>query len=433
MGRGFIFGAIWGVVLSGFVLAALSLSLPLPGEAPVEPVAAAVEEDDAPEAIGVAAPSASDDTLPTTDTASAAVPEVSGVETGLVAPSLPDTVDAPEADSVSAVTVSPDVVQPAMPDIEGSAVIATDPVQPLVPSVDLDAPVVALEGDGPSLTTPSDGAADTGTDMAAVPETDMADEDAEQPAPTGGDLTPSSEAGEAALSDDPPLPPPLALETYAVPFVNIEQRPIVSIVLMDGGASPFPSDLLGDLPVPVSFAVEAGSPSAKERMAQYRAAGYEVLVIPAVSPEATLEEMDAALDAALVDVPESVAFLDPFENGYTQRRALAEPGIARLSETGHGLLHLLGDETNPDLIALRAGVPSLTVFRDFDAEGESSRVITRFLDQAAFKARQQGVVVMLGRTRPETFAAITVWAQRSRATSVAIAPISAAFRAETGG
>jgi polysaccharide deacetylase 2 family uncharacterized protein YibQ len=432
LGKGLFVGAFWGTVVSVIVLTTASLILPLPEDTPMAPA----PEQPLPDMSGegetdtdetdLSEDIPEEDQVPVADTSPADVPDAPNLETRMAAPSLPETVNAPEAETVPSVSVSPDVMQPQMPNVEGPAKVAVDPVQPVAPDVDSAAPTVGLEEGESDLSTSilgGDAPArdNTASDIAVV----------EQPADTLQLQSPSEDEGVDETAA--PLPPPLALEEFAVPFSNPEGRPVMSIVLMDGRASPFPADVLDTLPVPVSFAVEAGSPGAPERMRRYRDAGYEVLVIPAVAPNASLSEMDAAIDAALAEVSEAVAFLDPFETGYTQQPALAEQGISRLLETGHGLLHLVGDGTNPDVIALRAGVPSLSISRDFDAKAETARTIMRFMDGAAFKARQQGVVVMLGRTRPETFEAITLWAGRDRATSVAIAPISAAFRAEAGG
>ena len=79
-------------------------------------------------------------------------------------------------------------------------------------------------------------------------------------------------------------------------------------------------------------------------------------------------------------------------------------------------------------LALREGVPSATVFRDFDGEGQDPRVMRRFLDQAAFKARQEGAVVMMGRLRADTVSALLLWGLQDRATSVAMVPISVVLR-----
>ena len=47
------------------------------------------------------------------------------------------------------------------------------------------------------------------------------------------------------------------------------------------------------------------------------------------------------------------------------------------------------------------------------------------LDRAAFKAAQEGRVVVVGTTRPETIAALMEWSIEGKGASVALAPISA--------
>ena len=76
-------------------------------------------------------------------------------------------------------------------------------------------------------------------------------------------------------------------------------------------------------------------------------------------------------------------------------------------------------------LALRNGVPALPVFRDFDGAGQTPTVMRRFLDQAAFRARQEGGVIMLGRVRPDTISALLLWGLQDRANRVALAPVSA--------
>jgi polysaccharide deacetylase 2 family uncharacterized protein YibQ len=73
-------------------------------------------------------------------------------------------------------------------------------------------------------------------------------------------------------------------------------------------------------------------------------------------------------------------------------------------------------------------LPVETIFRDFDANGQDATVIRRFLDQAAFKARQVDQIVMVGRLRPATISALLLWGLQDRASSVALAPISAVLQ-----
>jgi polysaccharide deacetylase 2 family uncharacterized protein YibQ len=70
------------------------------------------------------------------------------------------------------------------------------------------------------------------------------------------------------------------------------------------------------------------------------------------------------------------------------------------------------------------------IFRNLDAEGEAGPVIRRYLDRAAFKAAQDGRVIVAGSTRPETVAAILEWTVEGRADTVALAPVTAAMTAQ---
>jgi uncharacterized protein len=70
------------------------------------------------------------------------------------------------------------------------------------------------------------------------------------------------------------------------------------------------------------------------------------------------------------------------------------------------------------------------VFRILDATGESVPKMRNYLDRAAFKAAQEGRVVVIGSTRPETVAALLEWTVEGRAASVALAPVSAVLRSE---
>jgi polysaccharide deacetylase 2 family uncharacterized protein YibQ len=80
-------------------------------------------------------------------------------------------------------------------------------------------------------------------------------------------------------------------------------------------------------------------------------------------------------------------------------------------------------------VARREGLPAARIFRSLDDDGESIPVIRRYLDRAAFKAAQEGRVVVIGTARPETVAGILEWTIEGRASSVALAPVSAVLQA----
>jgi polysaccharide deacetylase 2 family uncharacterized protein YibQ len=88
-----------------------------------------------------------------------------------------------------------------------------------------------------------------------------------------------------------------------------------------------------------------------------------------------------------------------------------------------------GLNTAQKLIA-REGVPSVTLFRDIDGQGQNAGAVRRFLDQGAMRAGQQDEgVIMLGRVRPDTISALLLWGLQDRAASVALAPVSAVLAA----
>ncbi len=114
----------------------------------------------------------------------------------------------------------------------------------------------------------------------------------------------------------------------------------------------------------------------------------------------------AAHDAAL---PQAVAVLDLPAGGFQNDRPLATMVVPIVKGQGRGLLTFDRGLNPADQVASREAVPAATVFRVLDAEDEPTAAIRRYLDRAAFKAAQAGRVVVVGRARPETVAALMEW------------------------
>ena len=72
-------------------------------------------------------------------------------------------------------------------------------------------------------------------------------------------------------------------------------------------------------------------------------------------------------------------------------------------------------------------MPTGLIFRNLDANGETPAQIRRTLDRAAFRARQNEAVILVGSTDTTTLAAILEWALGARSTNVLLAPLSAAL------
>lgn len=236
----------------------------------------------------------------------------------------------------------------------------------------------------------------------------------------------------AAAASDETLRP---VERYRQAFENPDAKPLMSIVLIDNGlqqigAGTSLADLRG-FPYPLSFAVDSGLPDAQERIAMYRNEGFEVLGIIDLPEGALPTDAETTLGVLLPEMQEVVGILEGTAGGLQGSREVSDQVTEILAQSGHGLVaQAKGLNTMPNL-ARKEGVPAAPVFRDFDSKDQNERVIRRFLDQAAFKAGQQGAVIMLGRLRPETISALLVWGLQDRAGRVALSPVSAVLLADS--
>ncbi|MEM9576145.1 MAG: divergent polysaccharide deacetylase family protein [Pseudomonadota bacterium] len=250
--------------------------------------------------------------------------------------------------------------------------------------------------------------------------------DAAAPIPDASAADATDEVSDAPERTD--LPP---IERFAAVFDNPENKPLMTVILIDDGvdipALPTGLSAIQQLPHPVSFAVDALLPDAADRMRTYRAAGFEVLAMVDLPEGARAADAEVSLSVALDAMPEVVGVLDGVRTGIQTSPDAGRQVAQILAQTGHGLVTQNRGLNTVQKLAARQGVPSAVVFRDFDAKGQSSVVIRRFLDHAAFRAGQEGKVIMLGRLREETLAALVVWALQDRASSVAMAPVSAAL------
>lgn len=224
------------------------------------------------------------------------------------------------------------------------------------------------------------------------------------------------------------------ISIYAQPFENPEGKPLMGIVLMDTGADLDAVEIglpaFSSFPYPVSFAVDANLRDAAERVERYRAEGFDVLAMVNLPQGARPTDAEVSISVALNGMPEIVGVLEGTGLGLQGSREVADQVTRILKASGHGLVAQSKGLNSMLKLALKEGVPAAPVFRDFDSQGQQPRVIRRFLDQAAFKAGQEGGVIMLGRLRPETIEALLVWGFADRAGSVALAPVSAVLRAQ---
>ncbi|MCA1284651.1 divergent polysaccharide deacteylase family protein [Salipiger bermudensis] len=396
---------------------------PAAGLAPDEPAGAeTVARPGQPGEVTAAAPEPASEISVATDIP----PEA---ETALDAPAPPATPDTDTPSMEMASADSPARRDSALPDAPQDE--AAPEVSTQTPTPPLPAPLVPGEDALPRVSTlpgsPTSETAGTGRPAIGTPAGSLADRGAGESAsrlPSIGEAAPAepTPAPEAAPSELSPL------ERYAVPAEAEYGAPRMAIVLIDDGTGPLGPDTVGEFPFAVSFAIPASHPDAAATAQGYRDAGFEVLAIAGVPEGAQATDVEVTLEGSLGAVPEAVAVMEAPGDGLQATRAISEQAAQYLGASGHGLLMQPKGLNTGEALARREAVPTVTVFRDFDGEGQDPRVMRRFLDQAAFKARQEGAVVMLGRLRADTVSALLLWGLQDRASSVALVPISLVLR-----
>ncbi len=322
---------------------------------------------------------------------------------------VPDIADEPD------LVADTDVASPTVPQVLARTAVTPAPPITVAPSPD----AVTQVSDQPEPTLPR---------IAPLPQAGV-ERDVTRPrigTPviplTERDKPISSPQGETGQTTD--MPP---LRKYAEPFANAGGAPVMSIILTDQGDVLQALDILRDLPFPVSIAVDPAMPDAAARMAQYRGAGHEVMARIGMPDFATARDVEVSLAASLDILPETVAVLEN-ENDRSGAEAAAQL-VAAVNGSGRGLVMRNIGLTASLRLAQGDGAPVAALFREIDRKGQGPAAIERNLDQAVFRASQDGRVAVTGSLAPETVAILRDWVAGHRASRVALAPVSALFGA----
>lgn len=390
MVRGLIFGILWGGIFTALFLSVVSLLAPMPDEMPMSD-GMSIETTMAPEMPAAEPTPTPDMPAPVMDDA----PEL-GETTAAIAPEAGEAANAlngnVQADEMAAMPETVD--QPSLSSIQSTA--------PEMPSVEIEPTVEAAPADA----------------------MEQAMEDAPKPA-VNDDNTMVTDA--PLESDDsvvtnrlPTVSNSAADESYAIG----DDRPMMSIVLIDNGSFNIGPEALASFPYPISFAIDPFTEDALDKAALYQDRGFEVLVTADLPETGGRELAELALLPTLNSIPGVVGVLEGTDTGLQGNMELSEGVLALVADSDYGLVLRPKGLNAAQQMAEGRNLPVETVFRDFDGNDQTATVIRRFLDQAAFRARQEGAVIMVGRLRPATISALLLWGLQDRAASVALVPIS---------
>ncbi len=205
----------------------------------------------------------------------------------------------------------------------------------------------------------------------------------------------------------------------------------MAVILIDDGIGTGDFELPRNFPYPLSFAIPADAPNAPDLMAKYRAQGSEVLALVDLPDGATPQDAETAAAGWFLRMDQVVAIMEGPAKTLQSNRDISEQVAEIVAESGHGLVLYPDGLDTAQKMAARLGVPAKTLFRDLDGEGQGAAVIRRFLDNAAFRAGQEGAVILVARLRPDTVSALLLWGLADRASRVAMAPVSYALKQST--
>lgn len=239
--------------------------------------------------------------------------------------------------------------------------------------------------------------------------------------------------GDSSAADAQPEAAPTAvnaLSDFAAPQVATDERPLLSFVLIDDGTMSAASAALAGLPFNVTIALDPAMEGATDMLNSYRADGFEVAVLAKVPAGALPSDVEVTFESVFRDLPETIAVLDIGDGGYQTDRDVTAQAMEILASQGRGFVTAGRGLNMAGRAAELAGVPSVVIHRDLDADDQDARVVRRFVDQAAFRARQESGVILIGRVRPDTISALILWATANQNDQVAIVPLSTVLNAQ---
>lgn len=392
-------------------------SEPDPIPAPLPEPAATVETETEPAAVTATAEAPQAVTVgPVAPAADAALPESVAdlaaldmpVETPMEAPA--DAAPEPPPATLEAPVVTPEPAPGPAPEPETQPETQPEPEPESTSDPDLPA-VIVRESDGNPLPEPD--ATIRINRPGAEPEV----------APVQA----ATDADPLDLGEDVP-----ALVRFAAASENPEAKPLLGIILIDAGDLNDGPAVIGALPFAVTVAIDPSMVGAADLAAAYRAAGIEVLALARLPQGAVPTDVEVTLESVFTTLPEVIGLLDAGEGGLQANSAVTDQVMTRLAADGRGVVTVSRGLNMAARAAETAGVPAGTIFRDLDSDGQDAATIRRFLDQAAFNARQNGAVILLARLRPETISAFMLWGAEQRAEQVAVNPVSAVLLADVG-
>ena len=239
--------------------------------------------------------------------------------------------------------------------------------------------------------------------------------------------------------------PQVAWRRNAVPFSDLNSRPIVAIVIDDVGIDRPHSRRAWELPGPLTMSFLPYAKDLREQAKAARASGKEIMLHMPMEPTGHADPGPGALLTSMSENEighRTMAALDSFDgyvgvnNHMGSRFTANKPDMTIVLQQikARGLMFLdsrTTAQTVGDQLAQELGVPSMSrnVFLDDD---ESPAAVRKKLAETEEVARRQGFVVAIGHPHEATLQALAEWLPTLSAKGLALAPATAALRKRNG-
>jgi polysaccharide deacetylase 2 family uncharacterized protein YibQ len=231
----------------------------------------------------------------------------------------------------------------------------------------------------------------------------------------------------------------------ALPFTDLNSRPLVAIVIDDVGLDRPRSKRAWELPGPLTMSFLPYAKDLGEQARAARAHNKELMLHLPMEPTGRQDPGPGALLVSLSDAElrqRTQLALDSFDgyagvnNHMGSRFTAFRPGMETVLRQfkARGLM-FLDSRTSPqsvgDQVAQEMGVPSIVrhVFLDDD---ESLDAVRRRLAETEAVARRQGFVIAIGHPHEATLQALSEWLPTVQSKGMALAPATAVLRKRNG-
>jgi uncharacterized protein len=240
-------------------------------------------------------------------------------------------------------------------------------------------------------------------------------------------------------------PTPAAWKRNAVPFADLNAKPLIAIVIDDVGIDRLHSKRAWELPGPLNMSFLPYSKDLREQAAAARARGQELMLHLPMEPMGRADPGPGALLVSLSDADlrqRVTTALDSFDgyvgvnnhmgSRFTANKADMETVLKLFKARG---LMFLDSRTTPQTVgeqtAQELGVPTMprNVFLDDD---EAPDAVRRKLVETEAIARRQGFVVAIGHPHEATLQALAEWLPGLSAKGLVLAPATAVLRKRNG-